>query len=61
VATVLERLPGVKRATVSRQTEEARVVYDDSKQTPEKLAAAIDRFGFQPRVLSVTVAPTPTL
>jgi copper chaperone CopZ len=46
---------------VSRQTEEARVIYDDVKQTPEKLAAAIDRLGFQAAVLSVTVAPKPTL
>jgi len=46
---------------VSRQTEEARVVYDDSKQTPEKLAAAIDRLGFQARVISVAAAPRPTL
>jgi copper chaperone CopZ len=57
----LERLPGVKRALVSRQTEEARVVYDDSKQTPAKLAAAIDRLGFQARVVSVIAAPRPTL
>lgn len=61
MAAVLERLPGVKRAKVSRQTEEARVVYDDARQTPEKLAAAIDRLGFQARVLSVTAAPRPTL
>jgi copper chaperone CopZ len=46
---------------VSRQTEEARVVYDDGKQTPEKLAAAIDRLGYQASVLSVTAAPKPTL
>jgi Cu+-exporting ATPase len=57
----LERLPGVKRAQVSLETEEARVTFDDSRQTPEKLAAAIDRLGFQARVLSVTAAPRPTL
>ena len=57
----MERLPGVKRAHVRLETEEARVVYDDAKQTPEKLAAAIDRLGFQARVLSVTAAPKPTL
>jgi len=57
----LERLPGVKRAMVSRQTEEARVVYDDAKQTPEKLAAAVDRIGFQASVISVEAAPRPTL
>lgn len=46
---------------VSRQTEEARVVYDDARQTPEKLAAAVDRLGFQASVLSVAAAPRPTL
>ncbi|MBI4611183.1 MAG: heavy-metal-associated domain-containing protein [Candidatus Rokubacteria bacterium] len=57
----MERLPGVKRAHVRLETEEARVVYDDAKQTPEKLAAAIDRLGFPASVLSVTAAPKPTL
>jgi len=46
---------------VSRQTEEARVVYDDARQTPEKLAAAIGRLGFQASVLSVAAAARPTL
>jgi len=57
----LERLPGVKRADVRLETEEARVVYDDARQTPEKLATAIDRLGFQASILSVTAAPRPTL
>lgn len=57
----MERLPGVRRATVSRQAEEAQVVYDDSRQTPERLAAAIDRLGFEASVLSVSAAPRPTL
>ncbi len=57
----MERLPGVKRADVRLETEEARVVYDDAKQTPEKLAAAIDRLGFQASMLTVTAAPRPTL
>ncbi len=51
----------MKRAHVRLETEEARVVYDDAKQTPEKLAAAIDRLGFQATVLSVAAAPKPTL
>jgi len=51
----------VKRADVRLETEEARVVYDDARQTPEKLAAAIDRLGFQASILSVTAAPRPTL
>lgn len=37
------------------------MIYDDSKQTPEKLAVAIDRLGFRASVLSVTAAPKPTL
>jgi len=51
----------VKRAHVRLETEEARVVYDDTKQTPEKLTAAIDRLGFQASAVSVTAAPKPTL
>lgn len=57
----MERLPGVKQADVRLETEEARVVYDDAKQTPERLAAAIDLLGFQATVRSVIAAPKPTL
>ncbi len=51
----------MKRADVRLETEEARVVYEDTKQTPEKLATAIDRLGFQASILTVTVAPRPAL
>ncbi len=51
----------MKRAQARFETGEARVIYDDAKQTPEKLAAAIDRLGFQASVLSITAAPKPTL
>ena len=51
----------MKRADVRLETGDARVLYDDAEQTPEKLAAAIDRLGFRASVLSVTVAPKPTL
>jgi copper chaperone CopZ len=54
----LERLPGVKRADVRLETGQARVIYDDSKQTPEKVAAAIDKLGFKASVVSVAEAPT---
>jgi copper chaperone CopZ len=57
----LERLPGVKRADVRLETGEAKVVFDDTKQTPEKLAAAVDKLGFQAAVDTVTAAPKPTL
>jgi copper chaperone CopZ len=54
----LERLPGVKQADVRLETGQARVIYDDTKQTAEKLAATIDKLGFKASVLSVTEAPT---
>ena len=57
----MERLPGVKRADVRLETGEAKITYDDTKQTPEKLAAAVDRLGFQASVHAVTAAPRPTL
>jgi copper chaperone CopZ len=52
----LERLPGVKRAHVKLETGQARVIYDDTIQTPEKLAAAIDKLGFKAVVVSVADA-----
>lgn len=51
----------MKWADVRLETEEARVVYDDARQMPEKLAAAIDRLGFQASILTVTAAPRPAL
>ncbi len=49
----MERLPGVKRADVKLETGQAKVLYDDTKQTPETLAAAIDKLGFRASVVSV--------
>ena len=57
----MERLAGIKQAEVRLETGQAKVIYDDVKQTAEKLAAAIDRLGFRASVLSVTDAPRPTL
>lgn len=51
----------MKRADVRLETGEAKVVYDDAKQTPEKLAAAVERLGFQASVDAVMAAPKPTL
>ncbi len=48
----------MKHADVKLETGQAKILYDDTKQTPEKLAAAIDRLGFKASVVSVTVAPT---
>jgi copper chaperone CopZ len=53
----LERLPGVKRADVKLEPGQAKVIYDDTKQTPEKLAAAIDKLGYKASVVSVSEAP----
>jgi copper chaperone CopZ len=53
----LERLPGVKRADVKLETGQARVIYDDARQTAEKLASAIDMLGFKASVVGVTAAP----
>ncbi len=39
------------------ETGRAHVVYDDTKQSPEKLAAAIDKLGFKASVISVADAP----
>jgi len=47
----------VKHAEVKLETGQARIIYDDTKQTPEKLAATIDKQGFKASVLSVTEAP----
>jgi copper chaperone CopZ len=52
----LERLPGVKRAEATLETGQAKVVYEDTTQTPAKLAAAIDKLGFKASVTSVTDA-----
>lgn len=47
----------MKQADVKLETGQARIIYDDTKQTPEKLAAAIDKLGFKAAVLSVAEAP----
>ncbi len=47
----------MKRADVSLGMGQAKILYDDTKQTPEKLAAAIDRLGFKASVVGVTAAP----
>jgi copper chaperone CopZ len=49
----LERLPGVKQAEVSLEKAEARVLFDDARLTPDKIAAAVDQLGFRARILRV--------
>ena len=46
----------MKRAEVSLEAGRARVVYEDTKQTPGKLAAAIDMLGFKAAVVGVADA-----
>lgn len=43
----------MRKADVSLEKGEARVEFEDTKTSPEKLKAAIDRLGFQAKVLSV--------
>jgi copper chaperone CopZ len=47
----------VKRADVTLEPGQAKVIYDATKQTPEKLAAAIDKLGYKTSVVSVAEAP----
>lgn len=56
IKAALERLPGVKRADVSLEKAEARVEFDDTQMSAEKLATAIDQLGFRARVLRVEPA-----
>jgi len=49
----LERLPGVTRADVSLERTRARVEFDDTKISPDKLVAAIDWLGFKAKLLTV--------
>ncbi len=48
----------MKHADVKLETGQAKILYDDTKQTPEKLAAAVERLGFRASVVSVTAPPT---
>ncbi len=47
----------MKRAEATLESGQAKVVYDDTKQTPEKLAEAIGKLGFKASVTSVAEAP----
>ncbi len=49
----MERLPGVRKAEVSFEKAQARVEFDDTKISPDKLVAAIDRLGFKAKLLGV--------
>jgi copper chaperone CopZ len=49
----LERLPGVKRVSVSLERAEARVDFDDAGISPDRLVATIGLLGFQARLKAV--------
>jgi copper chaperone CopZ len=54
VAAALGRLPGVKKVDVSLEKAQARVEFDDTKISPDKLVATIDLLGFRAKLLEVT-------
>jgi len=53
----LERLPGVKRVAVSLEHAEARVEFDDSKMTIDRLVETIGLLGFRARLKAVENSP----
>jgi copper chaperone CopZ len=54
VAAALGRLPGVKKVEVSLEKAQARVEFDDTKISPDKLVATINVRGFRAKLLDVT-------
>ena len=47
VQTALQGVPGVKKAEVSLEKNEALVTYEKGKTTPEALAKAVEKAGFK--------------
>ncbi|MCC7542607.1 MAG: heavy-metal-associated domain-containing protein [Deltaproteobacteria bacterium] len=50
VRVALERLPGVREATVSAATKRAVVVYDRQRVTPARMVRAIADAGYRARI-----------
>ena len=50
VKAALERVPGVTRADVSLEKNEAVVTYEKGKTTPEDLVKAVEKAGFKASV-----------
>jgi copper chaperone CopZ len=48
-------------AEATLEPGEARVLYDDARQAPSSLTAAVDMLGFQATVAGVAPGPGPTL
>ncbi|TMJ93914.1 MAG: heavy-metal-associated domain-containing protein [Actinobacteria bacterium] len=57
MTAALERLPGVKRVAVSLEHAEARVEFDDSKMTIDRLVETIGLLGFRARLKAVENSP----
>ncbi|MBI2368640.1 MAG: cation transporter [Deltaproteobacteria bacterium] len=57
----MERLPGVRWADVSLQKAEARVQFEEGTVETQALVDAVNRIGFQARLLRVTEPLRPTL
>lgn len=47
----------MKEANVKLEARQARVVYDDARQTPERLASTISTLGFKASLVSVEDVP----
>jgi len=50
VKTALEKVPGVTKADVSLEKNEAVVTYEKGKTTPEDLVKAVEKAGFKASV-----------
>ena len=47
VKAALEKVPGVSRAAVSLEKNEAAVTYEKDKTTPEELVKAVEKAGYK--------------
>ena len=56
VEEAIRELPGIEDVSVNLTTERARVVYDPSKVTPERIAKAVEEAGYQVAVSEVTMS-----
>jgi P-type Cu+ transporter len=59
VERALKRRPGVSQALVNYATEQATVVFDPAVATPEQLAEAVRKAGYQPGVPALAVPEDP--
>ena len=50
IESVLKRVPGVTKASVSYEHHQARVEYDSGKTDPARLVRAVERLGYKAAV-----------